>query len=146
MTYVLQEKPDEKIVLDNDETSHPVATLADEYGGRAQVVVDDHCYVLHLKQEDGRYKHVAWWFREAVEALRLLPTNPTDAEVPVLRRAMAEKAAEEFFGYMEGSHPLKRYWEETRKRHLLDPKAEDYPYSYFRSEAVRKLTQIIEGM
>jgi len=89
--YMLQEKPDEKIIMDNDEIAHPVATLADEYGGRAQVVVDDHCYVLHLKQEDGRYKHTAWWFREAVEALRQLPTNPTDAEIPVLRRVMGDK-------------------------------------------------------
>jgi len=92
MTYVLQEKPDEKIILDNDEFDHPVATLADEYGGRAQICVDDHCYILRLKQKDGRYSHTAWWFREAVEVLmKHLPTNPTDAGIPVIQRLIEEE-------------------------------------------------------
>jgi len=91
VTYVLQEKPDEKIVLDNDEVDHPVATLAAKHGGRAQICVDDHCYILRLNQKDGRYSDTAWWFREAVEALRHLPTNPTDAKIPVIQRLIVEE-------------------------------------------------------
>ena len=50
----------------------PLLTLADEYGGRAQIVKDDHCLVLLLKQSDDRYKPTRWWFREAVEAIKTL--------------------------------------------------------------------------
>jgi hypothetical protein len=60
----------------------PVATLADEYGGRVNIVVDDHCYVLMLKQSSSEitpspyYKSSAWIFKEAFEVLKKLP-NPT---------------------------------------------------------------------
>ena len=47
----------------------PSLTLADEYGGRAQIVEDDHCLVLLLRQEDGKYKPTYWWFEEAVDAV-----------------------------------------------------------------------------
>jgi len=67
--YQLQEHPDAIAMLQNDETFVPIATLADEYGGRAQIMIDDHCHVLCLRQEDGKYKHTAWWFKEAVAAL-----------------------------------------------------------------------------
>ena len=46
----------------------PMITLADEYGGRAQIVEDDHCLVLLLKTDAG-YKPTYWWFREAIEAI-----------------------------------------------------------------------------
>jgi len=55
----------------------PLLTLADEYGGRAQIVRDDHCLVLLLKQgidtEDTHYgyKPTCWWFKEVVDAVRL---------------------------------------------------------------------------
>jgi hypothetical protein len=54
----------------------PLITLADEYGGRAQIVEDGHCLVLLLKAgvdtEDTHYgyKPACWWFREAVNAVR----------------------------------------------------------------------------
>lgn len=54
-------------------TNTPVATLADEYGGRAQIATDDHCYVLYLLQEDGSYRHTAWIFPEAHDILKDLP-------------------------------------------------------------------------
>lgn len=60
-------------------TVSPVATLADEHGGRAQIVIDDHCYMLLIKQSKdsaagaGYYTATPWWFREAVEVLKDLP-------------------------------------------------------------------------
>ena len=65
---------DKKAILDNDAKFTPVATLADEYGGRAQISIDDHCYILHLKQKDGRYKSTPWIFSEAFEVLKTLPS------------------------------------------------------------------------
>ncbi len=53
---------------------NPVATLADEYGGRAQIVTDDHCFMLAIKQSDGLYKTTKWWFQEAVDVLKNLPS------------------------------------------------------------------------
>jgi hypothetical protein len=52
----------------------PVATLADEYGGRCQIAVDDHCYVLMLKQDDGTYKMTTHIFWEALDVLVTLPS------------------------------------------------------------------------
>jgi len=51
----------------------PVATLADECGGRCQIAIDDHCYVLRLKQDDGTYKTTPYIFREAFSVLVTLP-------------------------------------------------------------------------
>ena len=65
---------DKKANLDNDAEFTPVATLADEYGGRAQISIDDHCYILRLKQKDGRYKSTPWIFPEAFEVLKTLPS------------------------------------------------------------------------
>lgn len=51
----------------------PVLTLADEYGGRCQIVVDDKCYMLLLKREDGSYFSTDHIFPEAFAALMTLP-------------------------------------------------------------------------
>lgn len=67
---------DSEYILENGEKGKPVATLADEYGGRCQICIDDHCYVLRLKQLNGRYKTTAWIFKEAFNVLKTLP-NPT---------------------------------------------------------------------
>lgn len=67
--YQLQQNPDAIAMLDNGTTFHPIATLADEYGGRAHIAIDDHCHILYLRQRDGRCKPTAWWFKEAVIAL-----------------------------------------------------------------------------
>lgn len=69
-----QVETDKNAVLDNGVEFTPVATLADEYGGRCQISVDDHCYILRLKQSDGKYKTTAWIFPEAFEVLKTLPS------------------------------------------------------------------------
>lgn len=69
-----QVETDGNAVLDNGVEFTPVATLADEYGGRCQISIDDHCYVLRLKQSDGKYKTTAWIFPEAFEVLKTLPS------------------------------------------------------------------------
>lgn len=40
----------------NDAYVKPLVTLADKHGGRAQIVLDDHCYVLLLQQAGDDYK------------------------------------------------------------------------------------------
>ena len=50
----------------------PVATLADQYGGRCQVAIDDHCYVIYLKRGD-TYKLATHIFPEVFEVLKKLP-------------------------------------------------------------------------
>jgi len=55
---------------------HPILTLADEYGGRVQIGIDDHCYVCHLKHKDGDkifYRYMTHLFRELHAALCTLP-------------------------------------------------------------------------
>lgn len=46
----------------------PLVKLADEYGGKAAIIKDDHCLVLLLDTGEG-YKPTSWWFKEAVEAM-----------------------------------------------------------------------------
>jgi len=73
MPYVVQPLPDAEIEWHSGPHDHPLVTLADDHGGRAQITRDDGCFVLLLEQTNGQYKPTAWWFREAVEALRALP-------------------------------------------------------------------------
>lgn len=63
------------ITLPNGACSKPVATLADEYGSMCQIVRDDHCYVLKLKNNNGQYENTTHIFPEAFEVLKTLP-NP----------------------------------------------------------------------
>jgi hypothetical protein len=64
---------DKKAVLNNGVEFTPVATLESENGGRCQISIDDHCYKLSLKQEDGAYKTTPYIFPEAFLVLRELP-------------------------------------------------------------------------
>lgn len=64
---------DKKAVLNNGAEFTPVATLADEYGGRCQISIDDHCYKLTLKKDDGKYYPTPYIFPEAFLVLRELP-------------------------------------------------------------------------
>ena len=68
-----QVETDTIATLDNGVTFIPVATLADESGGRAQIHIDDHCYVLSLHRDQG-YINTSWIFPEAFEVLKLLPS------------------------------------------------------------------------
>lgn len=46
----------------------PLVRLADEYGGKAAIVEDDHCLVLLLGIGKG-FEPTQWWFREAIKAI-----------------------------------------------------------------------------
>ena len=70
---VLQNIADMSATLDNGETATPIATLKDEYGGISHIILDDHCYVLLNGSENEPFGMSAWWYKEAVEALRTLP-------------------------------------------------------------------------
>ena len=74
--------PYQRVVTDdevmwNGSPVRPLLTLADEHGGRAQIVNDDHCHVLLVEQRDEHqekfYQPSFWWFKEAVVAARDLP-------------------------------------------------------------------------
>lgn len=65
---------DEEVQLDNGVFVKPVATLEEKNGGKCQIIEDDHCYVLLLRQEDGSYKRTSWIFPEAFEVLKTLPS------------------------------------------------------------------------
>ena len=69
-----QIETDESATLYNGAEMTPIATLADEYGGRCQITIDDHCYKLSLKQSDGTYKTTPYIFPEAFEVLKTLPS------------------------------------------------------------------------
>jgi hypothetical protein len=69
-----QIETDKIAILDNGTEFYPVATLVDEFGGRCQISIDDHCYILHLKQCNNRYKNTSWIFPEAFEVLKKLPS------------------------------------------------------------------------
>lgn len=56
----------------NDVRCKPIATLADEYGGRCQIDIDDHCYILRLQQNDNKYKTTPYIFKEAFNVLKNL--------------------------------------------------------------------------
>lgn len=68
-----QVETDKTATLDNGVEFTPVATLDDEWGGRCQISVDDHCYVLRLKWDDGKYKTTPYIFKEAFNVLVTLP-------------------------------------------------------------------------
>ena len=78
-----QVETDKEIVWNS--SIQPVATLADEYGGRMQIVVDDHCFVLLIKHKDFSeeepkeyYCPSSWWNKEAAEVLKTLSTDLLD--------------------------------------------------------------------
>lgn len=68
-----QVKTHETAILDNGVEFKPVATFESEAGGICHISIDDHCYKLTLKQEDGRFKVTPYIFGEALEVLRRLP-------------------------------------------------------------------------
>ncbi len=51
----------------------PVATLEDAHGGMCQIIEDDHCYEVCLRQKDGTYSPTTHIFKEAFELLKILP-------------------------------------------------------------------------
>lgn len=75
-----QVETDKNSIFRGGGTFSLVATLADESGGRCQISVDDHCYILSIRQRDGLYRRTAWIFAEAFEVLRRLPSLETFTE------------------------------------------------------------------
>jgi hypothetical protein len=65
-----QVETEKEITMSNSKSIMlPVATLKDEVGGVCQIINDDHCYVVCLKQKDGTYKPTTHIFKEAFEVL-----------------------------------------------------------------------------
>ncbi len=91
MTYT-QVQADDSIETTNGEKYPPVATLADEYGGRAQIILDDGCYVVCLRRAGNVYAPTSWIFREAWEVLVKLDPPSKELEwVLADRRAQLAK-------------------------------------------------------
>jgi len=67
------QKTDKNFTTDGGSEMTPVVTLADGFGGKCQIAIDDNCYVLYLKQEGDVYKRTSWIFPEVHEVLRTLP-------------------------------------------------------------------------
>jgi len=72
--YVLQDKPDETVTLENGSVYTPLATLKDEYGGISHIIEDDHCYVLVNESVARGFRTVKHWYPEAIDAVKTLPT------------------------------------------------------------------------
>ena len=73
MTYRLVGR-DTYFITENGSIETPIMTLADEYGGRSQISVDDHCWVLYNKRLGStKYAATNHWYKEAVEAMRIYP-------------------------------------------------------------------------
>lgn len=62
---------DKEATLKNGTVFNPVVTLADESGGRVQIMSEAGCYVLCVKRE-GAYVFTPYIFREAFDVLRTL--------------------------------------------------------------------------
>lgn len=58
--------------------NYPYSTVKILNEGNSIIVVDDHCYVIR-NLVDGEWRHSAWIFREALDALKELPDNPDNA-------------------------------------------------------------------
>ena len=79
--YQIQTKPDKQASTQNGGTVTPVCTLADEWGEKIHIIVDDDCYVLLNGIDQDGFGISSWWDREALAALRTLPENPRDAVI-----------------------------------------------------------------
>lgn len=61
------------IIMESNSIVTPIATLQDECGAICHIIVDDHCYVLCIEDEDGFCKPTTHIFKEAFKILRQLP-------------------------------------------------------------------------
>lgn len=71
--YIQVETTPEITMSKNNSIANPIATLQDGYGGVCQIIKDDHCYVICLKQKDETYKKTTHIFKEVFEVLKNLP-------------------------------------------------------------------------
>ena len=72
--YIQVETTPEITMSNSNSIVNPAATLEDESGGVCQIINDDHCYVVCLKQDDGTFQHSTHIFKEAFEVLKNLPS------------------------------------------------------------------------
>lgn len=73
MTYRLTSL-DSSFITNHGSIETPIITLADEYGGRSQIAIDDGCYVLYnWAYKSGCYFAVIHWYKEAMNALHIYP-------------------------------------------------------------------------
>jgi hypothetical protein len=72
--YKLCDKPDSLFKTEHERFLTPVATLESSYGGRLQIVLDKHCYVIYTHHDRG-YRIDAFIRPEVLDVLRTLP-NP----------------------------------------------------------------------
>ena len=57
----------------------PENTVAVFNDGNSVIVVDDHCYCLKNKNDEGRWGFRAWIFKEALDVIKAMPDYPDDA-------------------------------------------------------------------
>ena len=70
-------KKDPKWLCCDSNNTIPVATLANEYGEKLQIIVNENHFVLLEKivvDNEEIYETTAWWNSEAVEVLKTLPS------------------------------------------------------------------------
>lgn len=73
-----QVETDSEFRLPNGTMSKPLATLSDGFG-RAQIALDDGCYVLYIRTKEGHYAPTFHIFREAFEVMITLGLPPGNA-------------------------------------------------------------------
>ena len=88
---------DKQFVTEGGGYMEPVVTLADEYGGRAQIAIDDACYVIYLNVGDGgSYRRTSWIFDEALNALKILPPPRETINRIILEEAVKNVEQEKY--------------------------------------------------
>ncbi len=72
--WIQLEEPISKIMLDNWEWAHPVASLRHVCSDvMCHIIVDDGCYVLLRQLDEGLFATSTHWHADAVVAVRAMP-------------------------------------------------------------------------
>ena len=70
-----QVETDLSITMSNSKSiATPIATLKDDFGGTCQIINDDSCYVICLKNENDEYVPTTHIFKEVFDVLLELPS------------------------------------------------------------------------
>lgn len=78
MQYRLLPTPDSEFQMPNGAWVFPVATLANELGGKLHITSEDRCYTLVVQRNNGDVYGTQYWPDAAVASLKNLPA-PSDA-------------------------------------------------------------------
>lgn len=69
-----QIQTDTSFTTNNGNEEKPIVTLEDEYGGKSQIAIDDHCYVVYnLDSQSGTFRMTHHLYPEVFEVLKTLP-------------------------------------------------------------------------